>query len=243
MAGGEALPAPEGWRRRGAAFVVVQAVTAYLVFGLPFYRGAARLGRAAGVTYLVTAGVGLALLAFGRWPAGGLPVAGRNALVLPAARGRMVAMVLAPLVLGVPVTLSTAGLASGLYAVAIGVVVLGGTAYVAWLRPWADEVALTAYGVRYTHAGRRDTVTWDDVAAVEAVTEERPGRRGVTVTQPYLCVDGASGRSIKVPKPVLCVDPAVAYWTLRFYAAHPEARTELTDGRAVERIARADLTG
>jgi hypothetical protein len=240
---GTALPAPEGWRRRGAAFVVGQAVTVYLVFGLPFYRGAARLGRAAGVAYLVTAAAGLALLAFARWPSSGVPVARHNGLVLPAARSRMVAAVLALVVLDVPVVLAMAGLTGAGYAVPFGVLVLGGALYVAWLRPWADEVALTTYGVRYVHGGRRDTVTWDDVAAVSAVTEAHPRRHGVTVTAPYLCVDGASGKGIKIPKPVLGVDPVVAYWTLRFYAAHPEARDELVDGRALARVARVDLTG
>ncbi len=33
----------------------------------------------------------------------------------------------------------------------------------------------------------------------------------------------------------------VAYWTLRFYADHPEARPELADARAVDRVARRDL--
>lgn len=34
-------------------------------------------------------------------------------------------------------------------------------------------------------------------------------------------------------------DPVVLYWTLHYYATHPESRDELADGRALDRVLRA----
>ncbi|HEY9474362.1 MAG TPA: hypothetical protein VIS06_10995, partial [Mycobacteriales bacterium] len=39
----------------------------------------------------------------------------------------------------------------------------------------------------------------------------------------------------------LSVDPALAYHALRFYHAHPEARAELADGTALDRLRTARL--
>jgi hypothetical protein len=49
------------------------------------------------------------------------------------------------------------------------------------------------------------------------------------------------GPGIKVAAAWFAVDPVTAYWAVRFYAEHPDARAELADGRAVERVRRGDL--
>lgn len=106
-------------------------------------------------------------------------------------------------------------------------------------RPWRRELRLSPDGVTYASGTAERFRRWADVRGV-AARDEVDSYRGIVVHHPLVVVQ-ATGEPLVVRAAELAVDPALAYWAARCYADHPEARAELADGRAVDRLRRGDL--
>ncbi|SFP54567.1 hypothetical protein SAMN05421810_102914 [Amycolatopsis arida] len=106
------------------------------------------------------------------------------------------------------------------------------------------RVTLTPVGIEHRSWGYRSELPWDDVIGVSALGGGEPeiwirghdhavrkvtlaGRWGGTPPQ---------GPGIAVQAKNLAVDPALVYYTVRFYADHPEARAELAHEASVRRV-------
>jgi hypothetical protein len=103
--------------------------------------------------------------------------------------------------------------------------------------PRRRRLLLTPEAVTYADGPTVARLPWERVTEVAAGTDAGwlPGPRRTLVLR------GAAG-DVTVPAERLGVDPVLAYWALRYYAAHPEARAELARARAVDRIVVRDLT-
>ncbi len=130
------------------------------------------------------------------------------------------------------------GILPGLVLVLVGVL----------LRTGSQRLVLTPEAVTYTRGRRTWTLPWSDGVDVAADSDpvllQGPKEWYIVLTsrRPAVTRGRAYGvESARVDADAFAVDPVVAYWTLRFYADHPEARPELADARAVDRVARRDL--
>lgn len=146
----------------------------------------------------------------------------------------------------------------------LSVLFFGGIAYLVLSRGLRTTggLGLGPDGVIFTHGPRYASIAWEHLASVAAedvgygvgfrrtvvpVLAFRADDPGNVVTS-----DGRFARKVRrasrgwggdiaVPVHTLTVDAAVAYWTARFYADHPEARAELADQRSVDRVLRRAL--
>lgn len=148
-----------------------------------------------------------------------------GALVIPESRQRAAVYLAggAPLGLGLAsaVGMPWAVLVVAAYVVAVAAVLrrngLGG------------EVRLDPRGVTFAMRAYPRRLEWDEV-------------REVTATRPSRVAVAAPGGGAWVRTDRFDADRLTIYWTLRYYATHPESREELADDRAVERVRREALT-
>ena len=119
----------------------------------------------------------------------------------------------------------------------------------AWSRGGIGQVRMTPGGIDHFDVRRTVIVAWDDIAAIsdevdrEILTAwERIQAMSKTVytapTRKTIVLHLRDGRRRRVDDAELYVpDGAGLYWLVRHYLRNPDDRTELADGRAVDRLA------
>lgn len=119
----------------------------------------------------------------------------------------------------------------------------------AWSRGGIGQVRMTPGGIDHFDVRRTVIVAWDDIAEIsdevdrEILTAwERIQAMSKTVytapTRKTIVLHLRDGRSRRVDDAELYVpDGAGLYWLVRHYLRNPDDRTELADGRAVDRLA------
>ena len=146
-----------------------------------------------------------------------------GALVLPESRRRTVATYAGSGLVGL-------GLASSVGAPkAYTVLVVWGVAMAAFMLRGGlgGSILLDPEGVTYDVWRRPRRAAWDAIGGVEVMRRDRLGIDGI-------------GSNVRTER--LAVDPLVVFWTLRYYKQNPDAREELRDERAVDRVRREALT-
>ncbi|MUL40580.1 hypothetical protein FZ103_05190 [Streptomonospora sp. PA3] len=126
----------------------------------------------------------------------------------------------------------------------VALAVVRGRAARGWL-------ALAPEGVVHRGWGTTTIAAWDDVASVRADTVKLnafivlavPGghARRVVHCRAVQAPEDRLRPHLAVRPRMPAVDPAVLYHALCFYHAVPQARSELGDGRAIERMRRCDF--
>ncbi|WP_197373255.1 hypothetical protein [Mycolicibacterium baixiangningiae] len=117
------------------------------------------------------------------------------------------------------------------YVFAVVAVLVVGRLVVGWRRGngWG-HVRLTTAGIENTDLIRTKFYAWDDIADVLDEPHKKRTRKAVVLA----LEDGSEaiieGADLYVPRGV------GLYWMVRHYWLHPEERSELTDGRAYERL-------
>jgi hypothetical protein len=119
----------------------------------------------------------------------------------------------------------------------------------AWSRGGIGQVRMTPGGIDHFDVRRTVTVAWDDIAAISDQVDRRiltaweklqAMTRSVYTapTRKTIVLHLRDGRRRRVDDAELYVpDGAGLYWLVRHYLRNPDDRTELADGRAVDRLA------
>lgn len=113
-------------------------------------------------------------------------------------------------------------------ALAAAVVGLGLVARASRREP--PRLCLSAAGVDLRDAAGQFTLAWNDITNITGETPSAKGFRPIVFehgNQTPSVIGGASGYA---------PDGAVLFWLIRHYWRHPEARGELTNGVAIERL-------
>ena len=100
----------------------------------------------------------------------------------------------------------------------------------AWRRGGMGYLKLTITGLDNANIVFTKSVDWDDIVNITDSAETKRTRKAIV-----LCLQDGSeevieGADLYVPR------GAALYWMVRYYWRHPDARSELTDGRAVDRL-------
>jgi hypothetical protein len=116
----------------------------------------------------------------------------------------------------------------GLMGFAVVVAIIGLIS--AWRRGGIGYLKLTRSGIDNANIAFTKSVVWDDIVDVTDTAETKRTRKAIV-----LCLrDGSEevieGADLYVPR------GAALYWMVRHYWRHPDDRSELTDGRAVDRL-------
>jgi hypothetical protein len=102
--------------------------------------------------------------------------------------------------------------------------------YTAYKRGGMGYVKLTPAGLDIANIISNDIVEWDDVVAIHDHSEDKKTRKAAVLT----LKDGEEkiidGLDFYVPR------GAPLFWMVRHYWLHPDDRTELVDGRALDRL-------
>lgn len=119
----------------------------------------------------------------------------------------------------------------------------------AWSRGGIGQVRMTPGGIDHFDVRRTVIVAWDDIAAISDEMDrgiltawERIQAMSSSVysapTRKTIVLHLRDGRRRRVDDAELYVpDGAGLYWLVRHYLRNPDDRTELADGRAVDRLA------
>jgi hypothetical protein len=242
-----ALPWPEGW--------YAPPFGGCLLTGLLALSGLLLTVAGMGGTIADPAGDGLGVVGAGivflagaavpaQWFAGGpQPYVRDGALVLPFSRLRPFAAIAAVAAFGL-LALAAGRRGEG-WGYGVAALAASGVLAALYLRPWWHALVLSPGDVRKEGPRSSVVIPWEQVAGVRAVDREVRSRYG-RAHLPMLVVDAtdlssAPLRDIEVHAGRVGIGPVPAYWTLRYYAEHPEARVELADQRAVDRVARGEL--
>lgn len=102
--------------------------------------------------------------------------------------------------------------------------------YTVWQRGGVGYVELAPNGIEIANAVQTDFVVWDEIVEVADSTEEKRTRRAVVLRLREGDEKVIDGADFYVP------GGATLYWMIRHYWSHPEDRSELVDGRAMERL-------
>ncbi|HEX8003179.1 MAG TPA: hypothetical protein VF519_10840 [Mycobacteriales bacterium] len=212
------LPIPLGWptgptRRWWSAF----AVGAGAFFGSVAAAALATGGETAWFGFGVAAFLGCVGIAYAP-PRRAHAAARDGALVLPTSRRQLVAATAGTVLMALG---SAASLGPAWGAAFLAVLVVAGGARFAQTRG-GGELRLDPEGVTFAFRPYGRRVAWTEAGRLtvrrrQRIHLEAPGE-GV-----WLAADRFA-------------DPLLVYWTLHWYATHPETRAELADGRAVERV-------
>jgi hypothetical protein len=224
------LPRPEGWHGTGVGMVVMAVICYAFVLATPIGVIAAIDGDPMGVPVFAFGATLGAVSCTLVTPHLGRLATSPEGLVLP--YSRLVASAM-------PVGGAGMGLAlltipdSSWWPRPVGALILAGTAWAAVRARGRYAVVLGSGGVRLYQGRRTSSAGWPrDVEAYDKVSYNNK----VTTYHPHVRV----GR-LPVPVWMLSMPPVVTYWTLRYYARHPEARVELANGRAYRRVRERDL--
>ena len=99
-----------------------------------------------------------------------------------------------------------------------------------WRRGGVGYVDFTTDGVDIANVAFTESVDWNDIADVRDSADSKKSRRAVVL----VLRDGSEklidGADIYVPR------GSALYWMVRHYWLRPEDRSELTDGRALDRL-------
>lgn len=102
--------------------------------------------------------------------------------------------------------------------------------YTLWQRGGVAYVELAPDGVEMANVVKTEFVRWDEVVEVTDRTEEQKTIRAVVLRLREGDEKVLDGLDFYVP------GGATLYWMVRHYWSHPEDRSELVDGRAMERL-------
>jgi hypothetical protein len=130
-------------------------------------------------------------------------------LDLPMSRGYQI---FSPIVMALAVVVATLALISALRR--------GGVGY----------LKLTATGVDVANIFTTKSVDWDDVVEIKDSAEKKRTRKAIVFSLRDGSEEIVDGADFYVPRGV------GLYWMVRHYWRHPDDRSELTDGRALERL-------
>lgn len=100
----------------------------------------------------------------------------------------------------------------------------------AYRRGGVGYVRLTPAGLDIANIFSNDIVEWDDIEAITDHSEDQKSRKAAVLTLRDGSEKIIDGLDIYVP------EGAGLYWMIRHYWLHPDDRTELVDGRALERL-------
>jgi hypothetical protein len=100
----------------------------------------------------------------------------------------------------------------------------------AWRRGGMGYLKLTRTGIDNANVAFTKSIAWDDIADITDSAETKRTRKAIV-----LCLQDGSeevieGADLYVPR------GAALYWMVRHYWLRPDDRSELTDGRAVDRL-------
>ena len=100
----------------------------------------------------------------------------------------------------------------------------------AWRRGGVGYLRLTSTGIDNANIVFTKSIDWDDIVNITDTSQTKRTRKAIV-----LCLQDGSeevieGADLYVPR------GAALYWMMRHYWAHPDDRSELIDGRAVERL-------
>ncbi|WP_441960995.1 hypothetical protein [Mycolicibacterium houstonense] len=99
----------------------------------------------------------------------------------------------------------------------------------------APVVRLGPDGVTHVEGSRVHTESWDDIVDVTDVSSNRNSRHPI-------CLVREDDRPVVIENAgAYAPSGAALYWMVRHYWLHPENRTELTDGRALQRLGDEDF--
>jgi hypothetical protein len=104
-----------------------------------------------------------------------------------------------------------------------------------WRRGGVGYVDISPDGVDIANIVYTESVDWDDIADVADSVETKKTRKAVVLKLRDGSEKIIDGADLYVPAGVRL------YWMVRHYWGHPDDRAELTDGRALERIADGDF--
>ena len=99
-----------------------------------------------------------------------------------------------------------------------------------WRRGGVGYVGLSPDGVDIANIVNTKSVDWDDIAQVTDTAQEAMTRKAVVLQLQDGSEKVIDGADLYVP------GGATLYWMVRHYWLHPEDRTELGDGRALQRM-------
>jgi hypothetical protein len=133
----------------------------------------------------------------------------RGVIDIPMSRGLQI---LSPVLMGFAVIVAIVGLIS------------------AWRRGGMGYLKLTRSGIDNANIAFTKSVDWDDIVDITDSAETKRTRKAIV-----LCLQDGSeevieGADLYVPR------GAALYWMVRHYWRHPDDRSELTDGRAMDRL-------
>ncbi|MGV0811338.1 hypothetical protein ABQF34_05210 [Mycolicibacterium boenickei] len=113
------------------------------------------------------------------------------------------------------------------------ITVIGGGWYL--VKGKAPAVRLGPDGITYVEGSRVHTESWDDIVDITDIPPNRNSRHPI-------CLIREEDRPVVIENAsTYAPSGAALYWMVRHYWLHPENRMELTDGRALERLRRADF--
>jgi len=119
----------------------------------------------------------------------------------------------------------------GWLAVALAAAVVGLALAIRAGRREPPRLRLSIEGVDHRDAAGRFTLSWDEVTDITGIAPSNKAIRPIVFEHNTAAPSVLTGASAYAP------DSAVLFWLIRHYWLHPEARTELTNGTAVERLA------
>lgn len=100
----------------------------------------------------------------------------------------------------------------------------------AYKRGGVGYVRLTPAGLDIANIFSNDIIEWDDVVAITDHSEEKKTRKAIVLGLKDGSEKILDGTDFYVPRGV------GLYWMVRHYWLYPDDRTELVDGRALERL-------
>jgi hypothetical protein len=98
------------------------------------------------------------------------------------------------------------------------------------------SLRLSPAGVEYKQGWSTVRLAWQDIAEI---IDEYPSKRKMPC--PITFRLQAGGLKVFVPG-AFARDPAQIYWMIQHYWRHPDRRTELSDGQAMQRLRRSDFS-
>lgn len=101
---------------------------------------------------------------------------------------------------------------------------------VGWRRGGVGYVDVTTDGVEIANIAYTESVDWNDIADVRASADSKKTRKAVVLVRRDGTEKIIDGADIYVP------GGSALYWMVRHYWQHPDNRSELTDGRAIQRL-------
>jgi len=98
------------------------------------------------------------------------------------------------------------------------------------------RLRLSTEGIDHRDAAGQFTLAWDEITNITGLAPSNKAIRPIVFHHNTTAPSVITGTSAYAP------DGAALFWLIRHYWLHPEARTELTNGTAIERLTSKNLT-